>query len=205
MLKKISLLIVLALIPFTANANTISYDKMPAGEYTLDKGHASIIWKVNHLGLSNYTARFTKFDATIKFDPKDITKSSVSANIDPTSIKTDYPFKAKKDFDKKLVTGKEWFNSEKFPTIKFISEKVEKTSETTGKIHGQMTFLGVSKPIVLDVKFNGGLAIQPFANKPALGFSATGKLKRTDWGFKKYVPSVGDEVSFTIEAEFLKK
>ena len=192
-------------LPFSANAQTVSYDKLPAGTYSLDKSHASITWKVKHLGLSAYTARFTKFDAKVNLNPTEITKSSVTVDIDPTSIRTDYPYKEKKDFDKKLVTNKDWFNATAFPKISFKSTSIEKISDTEGKVNGELTFLGVTKPVILNAKFNGGLVKQPFAGVPALGISATAKIKRSDWGFKTYVPNIADEVSILIEAEFLKK
>ncbi len=196
-------------VPLSANAQsklkTLPYDKLPAGEYSLDLAHASLIWKVSHFGLSNYTARFTKFDATLNYDPKDLTKSKVTVSVDPTSLKTDYPNAKEKDFDKKLVEGEDWFNTKKFPQIKFESTKIEKVSDTDGKIHGSLTFLGVSKPVVLNAKFNGGYTEYPFAKGPIMGFSAEATLKRSEWGFSQYVPNVGDEVKIQIEAEFHKK
>ena len=178
--------------------------EMPSGTYTLDKTHASLTWKVSHLGLSNYTARFTNFDATIELNPTEPTKSSVTATIDPTSIETDYPHPEKKDFDKKLIEKEEWFNAGKFAEISFTSTSLTKTGENTGKLMGDLTFLGETNPVTLDVTFNKALAVQPFAQKPALGFSATGSLKRSEWGMNTYVPNIGDNVDIIIEAEFFK-
>lgn len=178
------------------------YNEMPAGVYNLDETHAQLIWKVSHLGLSNYTARFTSFDADLTFDPANPENSSLTATIDPTSIKTDYPYPEKKDFDKKLVEGKEWFNVAAFPEIKFESKELAVTGENTGTMMGHLTFLGVTKPVTLDVTFNGAMASQPFSSKPTLGFSATGSLKRSEWGMATYVPNIGDEVQIMIEAEF---
>jgi polyisoprenoid-binding protein YceI len=175
---------------------------MPAGEYKLDPTHASVTWKVNHMGLSNYAARFTKMDATITLDPKDLSKSKLVATVDPASVRTDYPDVAKKDFDKEL-TSAEWFNTAKFPEAKFESTKIETTGKNTGKIHGNLTFLGVTKPLTFDVTFNGGYEKHPMANIPALGFSATATMKRTEWGFKNMVPHIADDVTLHIEAEFV--
>lgn len=205
MIKK--LLVTTALIfTFNANANELTpIEKMPAGEYKLDETHASLTWKVNHMGLSNYTARFTKIDAVIDLNPKNITKSSVIAFVDPKSIKTDYPHAKKKDFDKKLANDSQWFNSKKFPEIKFVSTKIVKTGKTTAKIYGDLTFLGVTKELVLETKFNGAYAQKPLSSEPGMGFSAKGRLKRSDFGFSTYVPMIGDEVEILIEAEFVKK
>lgn len=206
MLKKFTLFTLLALMPVAAKAAMTPVATMPAGAYTLDKTHSSLVWKVNHLGLSNYTARFTKIDAMLNFDPKDPTKSTLVATIDPTSVKTDYPYPEKKNFDAELTKGKEWFNTKQFPKITFKSTKIEKTSDTTGKIYGELTFLGVTKPLVLDATFNGAYAKKPFAPNDAagLGFSATGIIKRSLWGLGTYVPAVGDDVTIQLETEFHK-
>lgn len=178
--------------------------EMPAGEYELDKTHASLIWKVSHLGLSDYTARFTDFDATIQLNPENLTQSQVQATINPMSVKTDYPHPEKKDFDAKLAKGEGWFNAEAYPEITFVSKNLEKTGETTGTMTGDLTFLGVTKPVTLDVTFNKAMQEHPFAGKPALGFSAEGSLKRSEWGMDTYLPNIGDHVKILIEAEFFK-
>ncbi len=186
-------------------ATVTPIEEMQAGVYKLDDTHASLTWRVSHLGLSNYTARFTKFDADLTFDPTNPENSKVVAIIDPTSIETDYPNAEEKDFDKKLVEGEEWFNAPKFASIKFESTKIVKSSDSTGKMHGDLTFLGIKKPVTLDVKFNNAMEFQPFSKKPTLGFSANGTIKRSEWGFDTYVPNIGDEVEIIIEAEFVKQ
>lgn len=178
------------------------YAEMPAGKYTLDKTHAQLHWRVSHLGLINYTARFTDFDATLVYDPKDPEKSSLEATVNPLSLETDYPYPEETDFDKKLSEGKDWLNGKKFPTIKFTSTELKKIDDKTGTITGNLNFLGVTKPMTLNVTFNGAMAKQPFSKKPTLGFSAVGKIKRSDWGLTTYVPNIGDEVELLIEAEF---
>lgn len=188
---------------FAAPANAQDMTKlqdMPAGVYQVDKTHASLIWNVSHAGLSNYTARFKAFDASVTLDPKDVTKSKIVATIDPRQIETDYT--GERDFNNELATGDQWFNAAKFPTMTFTSTSLEKTGETTGKMHGNLTMLGVTKPVTLDVTFNGAFAEQPFSKKPTLGFSAIGELERSAWGLSTYVPMIGDKVTFRIEAEF---
>lgn len=180
------------------------FNQLPKGQYELDLSHASIVWKVSHLGLSDYVARFANFDASIQFDGKDIRNSKINATIDPMSIQTAYPDADKKDFDQILATDKSWFNAGQFPAITFASNSIKMTSETTAIMQGDLTFLGVSKPIALDVTFNGAMTRQPFSGKPTMGFSATTTIKRSDWGMTKYVPNIGDEVSVMIEGEFAK-
>ncbi len=188
-----------------ALAQTTPLAEMPAGVYSADLSHSSVTFKVNHLGLSNYTARFTKIDAELTFDPADPTKSKLSATIDPASVRTDFPKPEEKDFDKKLAQDESWFNAGKYPSITFTSTKIEKTDDKTGKVTGDLTFLGVTKPVTLDVTFNGAYAKAPFSEVPALGFSARTTIKRSDWGFSTYVPTIGDDVEIIIETEMHKK
>jgi polyisoprenoid-binding protein YceI len=192
----------LFLLPSFANADA-KLSAMPSGIYELDPTHASITWKVDHLGLSKYTARFTKFTSKIKYNNIDPMKSQVIAEIDPTSIETDYPATEKKDFNKKLIEDTGWFNSKKFPTIKFKSTKLEKISDKTANLTGDLTFLGVTKPVTLKLIFNKALGNHPFKNKPAFGFSAVGNLKRSDFGMDTYIPKIGDDVEILIEAEYI--
>ena len=87
-----------------AIAQTVAPGTLPAGIYVSDETHTSVTFKVSHMGMSNYTARFAKADAELNFDPADPTKSTLKASVDPASIRTDYPHPDKKDFDKELAT-----------------------------------------------------------------------------------------------------
>jgi polyisoprenoid-binding protein YceI len=173
----------------------------PSGTYIIDLTHASIIWKVSHFGLSKYPARFTKFDGTLEFDAAKPETSKLTVNIDPASVRTEYPNKDKKDFDGELATGKDWFNSVGFPKITYVSKSIVRTGPATANIIGDLTFLGVTKPVTLQATYNGSMKKHPFTGQPMLGFSASGKLKRSDFGMAKYIPTVGDEVTLDIEAE----
>jgi polyisoprenoid-binding protein YceI len=177
---------------------------VPAGAYKLDPTHASLTWRVGHMGLSNYTARFTKLAADLTYDPKDPTKSSINVTVDPRSIRTDYPNAAEKDFDKELTDGASFFNSPKFAEIRFVSKRLEKTGDKTGRMTGDLTLLGVTKPVTLEVTFNGSFKEHPMTKQPALGFSATGTVKRSEFGMTHLVPYISDEVKLQIEAEFVK-
>lgn len=180
------------------------YNDLPEGGYKVDLSHASIVWKVSHAGLSNYVARFAEFDAAIDFKPNDITKSKVTASINPMSIQTAYPFADEKDFDKVLATEKGWFNAGEFASINFASTSIEMTGEKTAIMTGDLTFLGISKEVSLNVIFNGAMVRQPFSGKPTMGFSASTNIIRSEFGMSKYVPSIGDDVEVMIEAEFVK-
>lgn len=195
---------VLIFRPASAQELTL-YKDMPAGVYNIDKKHASVTWKVSHAGLSNYTARFKSIDADITFNPENVEESSVIATIEPTSLETDFVPTKERDFNKDLTMGDKWFNAGKFPKIVFTSTKFEVTGNNTGKIYGDLTLLGVTKPVTLDIVFNGAYAVQPFNKKPTLGFSATTSISRSAWGMSNYAPLIGDKVTIIIEAEFNKK
>ena len=81
---------------------------------------------------------------------------------------------------------------------------VDITGENTGVVTGDLTFLGVTKPIALNVVFNGAFVEMPFVGKPGIDFSAIGTVERSQWGMPTFVPDIGDAVSLQIEAEFLK-
>ncbi len=195
----------ISFLPFGAMAQEmVPRSELPAGNYSLDKTHASLIWKVSHLGLSDYTARFTDFDADINYNAEDPTASTVKVTVNPLSVETDYPNAEEKDFNAKLATGEDWFNGENFPEITFTSTKITIGEDNTGKMRGDLTMLGMTKPLTLDVTFNGGYLEKPFAGVPAMGFSASGMIDRSEWGFDTYEPSIGGDVKILIETEFHK-
>jgi len=177
--------------------------KAPAGTYILDKPHSSIEWKVLHQGMSWYSARFTKYDITLDFNQDDVSKSKITATIDAKSVLTDDAAKradGKSTFDKEL--GEETLAAAK--GIKFVSTKIEKTGEKTGKMTGDLTFLGVTKPVTLDVVMNGGRASIQTQNKFKVGFTATTTLNQADWGMNG-PGSVAQGVKIEINAEFVQK
>lgn len=180
---------------------------LPVGAYKIDPAHASLIFKVNHLGFSNFTARFKRFEADLQFDPKMPGDSSVVATIDPTSIETDYPDPETLDFNAQIY-GEEFLDAAKYPEMTFHSTEIRLTGPNTAKITGDFTMHGVTKPLTLDATFNGGwkgIEQDPHAR---IGFSAQGSLNRSDYGISYGLPpagttfGVGDKVSIIIEAEF---
>jgi polyisoprenoid-binding protein YceI len=180
---------------------------VPAGSYTLDRQHASLVFRVSHLGFSNYTARFKRFDAKLDFDPRDLAASKVLATVEADSLETDYPDPAKLDFNGQLK-GAEWLDVAKYPQMKFASKRVEVTGKNTVRIQGELTLRGVTRPIVLEARFNGGYAGHPLDPNARIGFSAHGTLKRSEFGIAFGIPAPGttmgvsDEVNVVIEAEF---
>jgi polyisoprenoid-binding protein YceI len=178
--------------------------QVPAGDYTLDKSHANLEFKVNHLGFSHYTARFADFDAKLKFDPAHPEASTVEATIDPRSLALPTPpagFKGE-------LTGKAWLDAGQYPAITFRSTNVEVSGVYSAKVTGDFTLHGVTKPVTLDVVFNGGYAGHPMDPHARVGFSAHGTFNRSDFGIAFGVRAPGttmgvsDAVDVSIEAEF---
>lgn len=203
----VKLFVILLLFSQSSNAlelKLVSYQDMPPGTYEIDNTHASLLWQVSHLGLSDYTARFTDFDATIELNPKEPEKSTVTASINSASVKTDYPYPEKKDFDKKLQ-GKKWFNSKKFPEITFKSTKIDFTQDDSAIMVGDLTFLGITKEIKMNVTLIGAMHKQPISKKATIGFKATTNIKRSDWEMTSYLPNIGDEVKIMFNGEFAMK
>jgi len=177
---------------------------LPAGNYVLDKTHAVLTAKLSHMGFSGYTLRFTRLDASFTYDPKTPEAAKINVTVDPASIDTSTGSDAfGLKFNKELA-GDGWLEANKFPTITFVSTKVDVGDGRKGKVIGDLTFHGVTKPVVLDVTFNGvGAGFVPGSVKT--GFSASTTIKRSEFGVAKYVPLVGDDVALNIEVEFDKK
>jgi len=191
--------------PFAAAADKYSPPPpIPAGAYTVDKAHSSLIFRVNHLSFSHFTARFTRFDAQLEFDPARLASSRVNVTIDPRSISSDNAPSGFLD----MLAGKDWLNADEYPAIKFNSKSVTVTGPHTFRVTGDLTLHGVTKPVTLDASYNGGYAGHPMDPHARIGFSAHGQLKRSDFGISFGIPSatmpmgVSDEVEVVLESEF---
>ena len=177
---------------------------VPAGAYTVDKAHTSLIFRVSHLGFSTYTGRFTRLDANLQFDPANLTTSRVNVDIDPRSIEAD---NAPSGFLQTLA-GKDWLDADRFPDMTFRTKSVEVTGPGTFRVNGELTLHGVTRPLALEARYNGGYASHPYEPHARVGFSAQGKFKRSDFGVSYGIPAPGtimgvsDEVQVTLESEF---
>lgn len=177
---------------------------IPAGEYSVDKAHTSLIFRVSHLGFSTYTGRFTRLEARLQFDPHDLAGSRVNVTIDPRSIEAD---NAPAGFLQTLA-GKDWLDADRFPEMTFRTRTVQVTGPATFRVNGELTLHGITKPLVLEARYNGGYASHPFEPHARVGFSAQGRFKRSDFGVSYGIPApgssfgVGDEVAVVLESEF---
>ncbi len=178
---------------------------VPSGTYLLDPTHTSVVFKVSHLGLSNYTMRFNEMKGTLELDAEQPANSALSVIVYPTSLRTGYPNAHIKDFDKELQEGEVWLNATTYPEITFKSTSMTQTGPNSGIVEGELTLLGVTKPVSLDVTLNGTLTRHPFVDAAAVGISAVGSLKRSEFGMTQQIPAIGDEVQIIIEAELIQQ
>lgn len=180
----------------------------PAGGYFMDKAHTSVTFRVSHLGFSHYTASFRTVDGRLTFDPARPAAMKVEAAIAVPSLQLNAP---PAGFHDQLMS-KAWFDAAQFPTMTFRSTKVEPTGPHAAKVTGELTLHGVTKPVVLEVTYNGGYPPMQFDPGGArIGFSAHGVLKRSAFGISSGIPAPGsnmgvsDDVDVAIETEFSSK
>lgn len=182
-----------SLVAMTGLAFATTGDAAPV-EYEFDTVHSQIIFKINHLGYSNSFGKFRQFRGDLTFDKDDWSKSSTAVEINAKSI--DLENKKWNDH----MRDPDFFHVEKHPIMSFKSTKLEKNGDNTGVLHGDLTILEQTKPVSLELTLNQA-GVHPMSEKPHVGFSARGTIKRSEWGMEYGVPAVADEVHIIIEVE----
>jgi polyisoprenoid-binding protein YceI len=162
--------------------------------YVFDKGHTEIRFSWSHFGISRMSGMMLDFDGALNFDAAAPENSKLRFTGKTNSVWTHV-----KELDNHLQ-GADFFDARKYPEISFMTTKVEKTGDKTGKITGDLTIKGVTKPVTLDaeLKFNGP---HPYDKKPVLGFEARTTIKRSDFKVDGGIPFVSDEIEITINTE----
>ena len=163
--------------------------------YSFDKEHTTVLFFINHLGFSDTIGKFTDFDGKLVLDEAAPEQSTLDVSIKTASVLT-----SSAPLDKKLQ-GKDWFNSAEFPEMRFVSKSVVKTGDKTADVSGDITILGVTKPIKFAVRLNK-IGTRPITNQYSAGFNAEATLKRSDFGLSNGIPYVGDDVHILISTEF---
>jgi polyisoprenoid-binding protein YceI len=186
-----------ACTPLRVVSHSVSADeaKVPVGQYKLDADHWSITFDVEHLKYSRYVMRFDKAHGTLDWKPGGLEASTVDIAIDADSVDTKVPL-----LDK-MVKGPEMFDSATYPTIRFVGRHFSRIGPAQGKLDGELTIRSVTRPVTLDVTFNG-YGRNPLTKAHTLGFSAQGAFSRAQFGLATWYPAVGNEVRVRIEAEF---
>jgi len=166
------------------------------GDYTLDPEHAYVTFRVDHLGLSKIVGRFNVVSGSLDFNPDNIEQMSLQGIIESNSIDVN-----NKDLESQLQAP-DWFASKQHPQITFTSRVVSQSPDDgTLLIEGDLIVRGVSQPIVLQARFNGG-ADNILTGKYTLGFTATTTIQRSDFGMKAFAALIGDDVSVELHGEF---
>jgi polyisoprenoid-binding protein YceI len=196
---------VMALFYGTVSAQDISSSQMGApdrsrlsrGSYSLDTHHTHIVYKVDHFGLSSYYGMFGNVTGELNLDPAHPEISKLSVIIPVEKVLSTAPA-----LDAHLRT-EDFFDVAKFPTAKFSSTKITPIDDRTALIRGNLTLRGKSRQIDLRGRFTGA-AVHPMTGLLTVGFEASGRIKRSDFGIDYIVPLVSDEVDLTITAVFEK-
>ncbi len=172
--------------------------ELRGGAYTLDPDHATLLWKINHLGFSTFIGRFNDFDASLDFDPENIESSQVEVVINTAGLDIN-----NEEFAEEL-RGDAWFNVEQFPQAVFRTTSfVEAIDEDTFIFTGDLTLLGVTAPVDLEINFHGG-GRNFLTRSYTLGFSASTSFLRSDYGLDRFTSfGVGDEIELEIHVEFM--
>lgn len=203
-MKKLAVATGLLAIALPAQANP-TLEGVASGLYNLEKTHAFLTWSVKHNGISDYIVNFTDFEADLVFDAENPENSQLSVSINPTAMNTNYPDPVKKaEWEAELGTDPRFMNAGEFPTITFTSTAVETTGEFEGTVTGDLTFLGVTQPVTLDVSY-GGVANPPwFGQRDVIGFTATTTVTRSEFGQTSMAGIISDEVEIEFSGEFLQ-
>jgi polyisoprenoid-binding protein YceI len=191
--RKFSAVAVIALGTVCAGAQA------PTSMWTIDTAHSSAQFTIRHGGVSNVHGSITGVKGLVILDERDITKSSVVATLDTTTVNT-----ANDARDKHLKTDA-FFNVDKNPTMTFKSTSIVRAG---GKLQmlGTLTLNGVTKPVTLDLDGPAPPVTQK-NGKVVSGFSATGVIKRSDFNFGSSFPAplLGDDVKLEIDVEIDKQ
>lgn len=179
-------------------AAALSVSAMAADNNTwqIDPNHSTAQFVVRHLGISNVQGDFTKVAGTVVVDESDISKSSVNATIDTSSVDTRVTMR---DND---IKSDKFFDVAKYPAMTFQSTKVWKTGDGTAKMTGNLMLHGVTKEVTFDV--SGPTAPIPDRGGLRRGVEATTKIDRRDFGITADPGIVGYDISITIDVEMIQ-
>ena len=170
--------------------------RVAAGSYEVDTRHTQVNWQVNHFGFNDYFGLFGDVTGTFDIDPANLGAAKVDVTIPIASVAT-----SSAGLTTHLQTP-DFFDVAKFATARFVSTSVT-ADGPRAMIKGDLTMLGVTKPVELETRFEGAGA-NPMNKKATIGFHASTTIKRSEWGMTKYVPMVGDEVKLRISVAFEK-
>lgn len=171
-----------------------------ADQYRIHEDHTWVTFSISHAGWANARGMFRGVSGDILFDQEDVTNSSVSVVLSASSIDTN---SEQRDRD---MAGPDFLNSVEFPEITFESTRIEQTGERTGVVYGDMTMIGVTREIALDVTWNAEFPLPWDPSTVKTGFSATGQIDGTDFGMNSLVDfGLGPVINIEIDAEAIRE
>lgn len=181
----------------------------PAGEYALDKNHAALTWSIPHMGLSDYQARFADYDASLTFDPENPENSAIELSIVPASVTTvfngEFAEPGYDSWEDRIATDPGMLGAEDGAPITFRSTSVTMTGDRTADVTGDLTMRGQTKPVTMKATFTGNTDAHPMLRVPAIGLSAEGSFKPSEFGVNLMGGALGDEVTVRFNGEFLRE
>ena len=191
-MKKVILAGVLAALPLAAAAQ--------AENYKIDSIHSFPHFGVDHFGVSTIWGRFEKMNGTFTID-RAAKKGAVELTIDTATVNTGDNDKGSRPRSRdEHLRSADFFNVAEFPRMTYKSTNVKFAGDNPSEIEGQLTMLGVTKPVTLKIE-RFACRDHPMSKRPMCGGDASGSFKRTDFGMKFGVPAVGDEVRLKINFE----
>ncbi len=164
-----------------------------AGTYALDEQHTAVIVRVSHIGYSQSVFRFDRAKGSLTWDPAAIEKSKLSASVETASITTNV-----KGFAEELA-GDSFLKSKAFSEATFVSTSFKPVDKTRGRVEGQFTLMGKTRPVTFDVELGG--AGKGFEGKPRIGVHAVATINPQDYGLP---PLFTDPIQIQIDTEFEK-
>lgn len=165
--------------------------------YVIDKGHSSVLFRIQHLGVSYTHGRFNDFNGAFSVNDADLSQASVEIDISTESVDTN-----NEERDKHL-RNKDFFDVENHPSMGFKSTRIEKGGEGVYRVTGNLTLLGTTRPVTIRMQ-KIGEADDPWGNH-RVGFDSQVVIKRSEFGMKHMIPMIGDEVYVTLGIEGIRK
>lgn len=167
-----------------------------AKEFSLDKSHSNVSFKIKHLKISKVKGEFDNFDAKIDFDVANNKLNTLEATVDVKSVNT------KNDKRDTHLKAPDFFDAAKFETMKFTMTEFIKKDEDDGIVKGNLTIRDVTKPVEFEFDFGGSTKTKE--GKTKIGFNLEGKINRLDFGVGSDTVTLGDKVEIDIEVEALE-
>jgi len=182
-------------LAFAASLSSAAYAAPET--YVIDTNHSKPRFEYSHFGYSTQLSRFDTVKGTVTLDRAAKT-GAIDVEIDAKSVDTGYAL-----FNEH-IQGEDFFDTAKYPTITFKSNKVKFDGDKVVAVEGNLTVKGITKPVTLTVTSMLCMP-HPMVKKDACGANATAQVKRSDFNMAKYVPYVGDEVTLSIPVEAIKQ